>query len=127
MAPEGRRWVPGPSEAALVERLTWMLCESFSPYDRHLDRERADDLVEGFIREVLGRDSGPRAAASGHGDRSESAWSIFSVRPDVLTSTGCYAGESEEGLAYFDGGDSDTATLLYRNDLLYLLLPNGSP
>jgi hypothetical protein len=115
------------SEAALVKRLTRMLCDSFSPYDRHLDRERADDLVGGFVREVLGRDSGPSAAGSGHGDRAESAWSMFSVRPDFLTSTGYYSGESEDGLAYFDGGDSDTATLLYRNDLLYLLLTNGSP
>lgn len=94
-------------------RLRWMLREAFSPYGRRLDDEAAGAVL------------GPLPEALFGGD--EAGWSFCEVRPDFLRGTGYYSGAACAGLAYFDGGESDTATFFYRGDVFYLLLTNGSP
>ncbi|MBC6459171.1 hypothetical protein [Actinomadura sp. HBU206391] len=113
--------------AGFADRLVWMLCDSSSPYRRHLGRERAKGLVEAFMREVLDPGSRPVTGDGARSDWSRTGWSFVSVRPDFLCSTGYHTGEPPEDPAYFDGGDSDTASLFYRDDVFYLLLTNGSP
>jgi hypothetical protein len=104
------------TEADFVARLRWMLCEAFSPYLGHREEARADEIIGAFVREVLGSD-----------DRASDQWSFAAVEPDFLPSTEYYTGKPCPDLAYFDGGESDTATLAYRHDVLLLLLTNGSP
>ncbi|WP_091663611.1 hypothetical protein [Micromonospora auratinigra] len=94
-------------------RLTWMLCGPVSPYRRQLDPAVADVVVGGFLN-WLERDGG--------------GWSYWSVRPDFLYDTGYHrGGEPESDAAYFEGGRGDTASYLYRADVLLLLLTNGAP
>lgn len=94
-------------------RLRWMLCEAFSPYDRHLAVADAERLVRDFARRLLGPDA--------------STWRFASVAPDFLRSTGYFSGEEPLRPVYFDGGDCDTATFVHRDRVGYLLLTNGSP
>jgi hypothetical protein len=107
------------SEAGLHARLSWMLSESFSPYQRHLASAQAGALVSDFLRWLHQPDLGS-------GEFSD--WSYWSVRPDFLPTTGYYTGDqSPPGTAYFDGGPNDTATYMYRDRVLMLLLTNGCP
>lgn len=111
---EGFRATVSPLDhAGFLARLRWMLREAFSPYDQHHPAADAERLVRDFARELLDAD-GP-------------AWSFAAVSPDFLRSTGYYGGEEPEPSAYFDGSDSDTATLVHRDRAFYLLLTNGSP
>lgn len=119
--------VMNSNTAGFADRLVRMLCDSSSPYRRSLDRERAEGLAGAFIREVLDPGSRPVTGDGVRSDWSRGGWSFFSVRPDFLCSTGYHTGEPPAECAYFDGGDSDTALLFYRDDVFYLLLTNGSP
>ncbi|MEU8660474.1 hypothetical protein [Actinoplanes philippinensis] len=94
-------------------RLLWMLCDSFSPYRKHLTPAEAEPIVDSFL-----------SLLAGGGD-----WTYWDANPDFLPSTGYYSHvDPPPGTtAYFDGGDSDTATFLCRGDEVILLLTNGSP
>ncbi|MFJ8628631.1 hypothetical protein ACIRD3_38110 [Kitasatospora sp. NPDC093550] len=101
------------THAGLRTRLRWMLTEAPSPYGRHSSPADADRSVSAFTRALLGP-NGPR-------------WSCAAVTPDFLRSTGYRTDEVPRHPAYFDGGPSDTATLIHRGHTLHLLLTNGSP
>ncbi|MEU5211801.1 hypothetical protein [Streptomyces sp. NPDC020742] len=96
-----------------LARLRWMLCEAYSPYDKHYAEPEAGKLVSDFADELL--------------DGGGSGWTFASVEPDFLRSTGYFSGEAPLPPVYFDGGDSDTATFFHRDRICYLLLTNGSP
>lgn len=114
------------TETDFLARLKWMLCEAFSPYRGHLMETRADEIIGACVCEVFGTgDQGSRHAITI--ERALCGWSFAAVEPDFLPSTEYYTGKDCPDLAYFDGGNSDTATLAYRNDVLLLLLTNGSP
>lgn len=95
----------------LRARFLGMLCDSFSPFGRRRISQQADGLVSTFIRRLLAP--------------SPDEWCLHSVEPNFLWSTGYYADRLDFG--YFDGGDNDSATLMHRQDIAYLLLTNGSP
>lgn len=97
--------------AELQDRLRWMLCDSFSPYARRCTKTIADQLVTAFIRRVL--------------EPSPADWCLHAVEPNFLWSSGYYTGDPDFG--YFDGGENDSATLMHRGNIAYLLLTNGSP
>ena len=108
------------SEAEFGGRLRHLLTEAFSPYRHHVSPRRADELAERFLDWLYaGRPVRARQYAS---------WSFCNVRPNFLQCTGCYINDPDppDG-AYFDGGDTDTATFIYRNDIFLLLLTNGCP
>lgn len=111
----GFRATTGPLDhAGFLARLRWMLCEAFSPYNHHYPADEAEPLVLGFARELLGENG--------------QSWSFADVSPDFLRSTEyAVCQEPPPGPVYFDGGDSDTATLLHRDRTVHLLLTNGSP
>ncbi|MFE6844649.1 hypothetical protein [Streptomyces sp. NPDC057686] len=112
-------------ETAFLARLRWMLCGAFSPYRGHLDEERAEETIGAFLREVFDPDHRP--ASSREPQRLLHGWSFAAVKPDFLPSTEYYTGKPCPDPAYFDGGESDTATLAYRDEIFFLLLTNGSP
>lgn len=95
----------------LHDRLRWMLCDSFSPYARRYTQAIADQVVTAFIRRAL--------------EPLSAEWCLHVVEPNFLWSSGYYTGDPHFG--YFDGGDNDSATLMHRGDVVYLLLTNGSP
>jgi hypothetical protein len=108
------------SESAFVARLRWMLMEAFSPYRRHLSAPRADEVIDGFLLWLNTQQP--------HGEHGREPWSFCDVHPNFLRSTGYYV--NAPGTAqttYFDGGPSDTATLIHGRTLILLLLTNGSP
>ena len=95
----------------LQNRFRWMLCDSFSPYARRYTKAIADQLVTAFINRAL--------------EPSPADWCLHAVEPNFLWSTGYYTDNPDFG--YFDGGENDSATLMHRGDVAYLLLTNGSP
>lgn len=97
--------------AQLRARFLAMLCDSFSPYGRRRTSEQADGLVAAFTRRLL--------------EPSLDQWCLHSVEPNFLWSTGYYTDRPDFG--YFDGGNNDSATLMHREDIAYLMLTNGSP
>ncbi|MBA0053920.1 hypothetical protein E0L36_24625 [Streptomyces sp. AJS327] len=99
--------------AGFLDRLRWMLREAFSPYHGHYPAAEAEPLVHDFARALLGTD-GP-------------SWSFAAISPDFLRDSGYHTGEEPQEPVYFDGGASDTATLVHRHHTLHLLLTNGSP
>lgn len=99
--------------AGFTARLRWMLCGAFSPYRKHLTAPDAERLVRDFTGRLPEGD-GP-------------GWRFASVTPDFLRSTCYYSDEEPLWPAYFDGGDSDTATFAHRDHTGYLLLTNGCP
>ncbi|MEU8513536.1 hypothetical protein AB0C76_18385 [Kitasatospora sp. NPDC048722] len=111
---DGHRAAVSPLDhPRFLARLRWMLTEAFSPYRHHYPTDEADQVVAAFTRDLLGPDGPP--------------WSFAAVTPDFLRSTGYHGGEEPVHPAYFDGGDSDSATLIHRDRTLHLLLTNGSP
>ncbi|MEU9303183.1 hypothetical protein [Streptomyces sp. NPDC048269] len=107
-------------EGEFAQRLHWMLSRAPSPYSRRLPTAEADQVVQDFLREVLapaGRDGGP----------AEWGWAFASVEPDFLRSSEYYTQEPPLRPVYFDGSESDTATLFHRGPVFCLLLTNGSP
>lgn len=97
--------------AQLRARFLAMLCDSFSPYGRRRTSEQADGLVAAFTRRLL--------------KPSPDRWCLHSVEPNFLWPTGYYTDRPDFG--YFDGGNNDSATLMHREDIAYLMLTNGSP
>lgn len=115
------------NEAGFLARLRWMLCEAYSPHRGHLEEERAVETIGAFLREAFG--TGSRLPSS-RGTAEQPflhGWSFAAVKPDFLPSTEYYTAKPCPDLAYFDGGESDSATLAYRDDVFFLLLTNGSP
>ncbi|MER7469036.1 hypothetical protein [Streptomyces sp. NPDC097981] len=65
---------------------------------------------------------------AGGGDGvTEQGWGFASVEPDFLRSSEYYTDELPLHPVYFDGSESDTATLFHRGSVFHLLLTNGSP
>lgn len=95
----------------LQDRFRWMLCHSFSPYARRYTKPVADQLVTAFINRAL--------------EPPPADWCLHAVEPNFLWSTGYYTDNPDFG--YFDGGENDSATLMHRGNVAYLLLTNGSP
>ena len=95
----------------LQDRFRWMLCHSFSPYARRYTKTVTDQLVTAFVSRAL--------------EPSPADWCLHAVEPNFLWSTGYYTDNPDFG--YFDGGENDSATLMHRGDVAYLLLTNGSP
>lgn len=118
---EGFRAAVAPlGEREFTERLRWMLNQAPSPYNRRLPADEADQTVEDFLREVL-------TPAGSDDGAAERGWAFASVEPDFLRSSEYYTQEPPIHPVYFDGSESDTATLFHRGPVFHLLLTNGSP
>lgn len=102
--------------SAFEARLTWMLCTANSPYRHHRTASQASELIHKFQRQVF--------------QPSTADWSFVAAQPDFLTSTGYYSVHPEDTgsyPAYFDGGPNDSASFIFRGNIFYFLLTNGSP
>ncbi|MFE3195424.1 hypothetical protein ACFXHA_40925 [Nocardia sp. NPDC059240] len=112
---EGFELTCSPMSASEFEtRLIWMLCTAFSPYGRHRTAGQARELIRDFERQLFGP--------------SPADWSFVAVQPNFLASTHYY--DRQDGgssPAYFDGGPNDSASFVFRGDIFYFLLTNGSP
>lgn len=121
---DGFRLALDPIDAVgMAAHLQWMLTGACSPYRRHLEEDRARDLVSGFLRQVLGPAAG---SCPGGPMGTEDRWEFCTVRPDFLRHMDEYVDEPHQP-AYFEGCESaDTATFFYRDEVFCLLLTNGA-
>lgn len=117
----------------LAERLHWMLRLCFSPYSTHIGEPEAYALIKDFFEEIFGAwdfDQKPENWI-GFPYWVKSDWTFYDVAPYFLYST--EYGENNPPpdeiyeIAYFDGWNSDTCTLFFKDDIFYMLLTNGSP
>jgi hypothetical protein len=118
------------NEYTFAERIDWMLTTAFSPYRTHISESRAQEVIRDFFWEVFAPESWPLEQSSTRRYWGEHAWLFYDVAPNFLHSTGYFNAPEEyepSDFAYFDGGEADTCTFFYRDDIFYLLLTNGSP
>lgn len=122
--PDARLRITHIDDAALLQRLEWMLNVGGDWYGTAVQRTPADAQAD--ARAFL--------AALDDAARTDAPWAWCQATPDFLHSHAYfdYAGESEHDeesgtLAYFDGGGCDGALAAISGNVLVLLLTNGSP
>ena len=118
-------------EGQFAKRLCWILREAFSPYDIHMTEKQAQELIRDFFWEVFGPESWPLDDPFAQAYWSAHPWFFSAVQPDFLHSIEEEENEAQEEdiflFVYFEGGtESDTCTIFYQADILYLFLTSGS-
>lgn len=122
--PDARLRITHIGDADLLQRLEWMLNVGGDWYGTAAPRTPADAQAE--ARAFL--------AALARAAGTDAPWAWCQATPDFLHSHAYfdYASESDHDeesgrLAYFDGGGCDGALAAISENVLVLLLTNGSP